>query len=177
MLAMPGLPCCAFVEHRMLRYDLTYQSRRNYGNKSSRQASGNGAVRLFGAGKTTILSHILNNSENKKVAVIVNNLSEINIDSEILRSEVSLNRSEEKLVEMSNGCICCTLRKDFLEEVTKMAKEGRFDYLVNESTGISEPFPVAETLTLADENEVALSDIADLESIMTVVDAVNFLKN
>ena len=132
---------------------------------------------FLGAGKTTILSHILNNRENKKVAVIVNDMSEINIDSEILRSEVSLNRSEEKLVEMSNGCICCTLREDLLEEVTKLAKEGRFDYLVIESTGISEPLPVAETFTFADENGVALSDIADLDTMVTVVDAVNFLKN
>ena len=132
---------------------------------------------FLGAGKTTILSHILNNRENKKVAVIVNDMSEINIDSEILRSEVSLNRSEEKLVEMSNGCICCTLREDLLEEVTKLAKEGRFDYLVIESTGISEPLPVAETFTFADENGVALSDIADLDTMVTVVDAVNFLKD
>ncbi len=132
---------------------------------------------FLGAGKTTILSHILNNRENKKVAVIVNDMSEINIDSEILRSEVSLNRSEEKLVEMSNGCICCTLREDLLEEVTKLAKEGRFDYLVIESTGISEPLPVAETFTFADENGVALSDTADLDTMVTVVDAVNFLKD
>jgi G3E family GTPase len=132
---------------------------------------------FLGAGKTTILSHTLNNRENKKVAVIVNDMSEINIDSEILRSEVSLNRSEEKLVEMSNGCICCTLREDLLEEVTKLAKEGRFDYLVIESTGISEPLPVAETFTFADENGVALSDIADLDTMVTVVDAVNFLKD
>ena len=132
---------------------------------------------FLGAGKTTILSHILNNREYKKVAVIVNDMSEINIDSEILRSEVSLNRSEEKLVEMSNGCICCTLREDLLEEVTKLAKEGRFDYLVIESTGISEPLPVAETFTFADENGVALSDIADLDTMVTVVDAVNFLKD
>lgn len=132
---------------------------------------------FLGAGKTTILSHILNNRENKKVAVIVNDMSEINIDSETLRSEVSMNRSEEKLVEMSNGCICCTLREDLLEEVTKLAKEGRFDYLVIESTGISEPLPVAETFTFADENGVALSDIADLDTMVTVVDAVNFLKD
>ena len=132
---------------------------------------------FLGAGKTTILSHILNNRENKKVAVIVNDMSEINIDSETLRSEVSMNRSEEKLVEMSNGCICCTLREDLLEEVTKLAKEGRFDYLVIESTGISEPLPVAKTFTFADENGVALSDIADLDTMVTVVDAVNFLKD
>ena len=132
---------------------------------------------FLGAGKTTILSHILNNRENKKVAVIVNDMSEINIDSAIVQSEVSLNRSEEKLVEMSNGCICCTLREDLLEEVTKLALEGRFDYLVIESTGISEPLPVAETFTFADENGVSLSDVADLDTMVTVVDAVNFLKD
>ena len=132
---------------------------------------------FLGAGKTTILSHILNNREHKKVAVIVNDMSEINIDSAIVQSEVSLNRSEEKLVEMSNGCICCTLREDLLEEVTKLALEGRFDYLVIESTGISEPLPVAETFTFADENGVSLSDVADLDTMVTVVDAVNFLKD
>ena len=132
---------------------------------------------FLGAGKTTVLSHILNNRENKKVAVIVNDMSEINIDSAIVQSEVSLNHSEEKLVEMSNGCICCTLREDLLEEVTKLAQDGRFDYLVIESTGISEPLPVAETFTFADENGVSLSDVADLDTMVTVVDAVNFLKD
>jgi len=132
---------------------------------------------FLGAGKTTVLSHILNNREGKKVAVIVNDMSEINIDSAIVQSEVSLNRSEEKLVEMSNGCICCTLREDLLEEVTKLAQERRFDYLVIESTGISEPLPVAETFTFADEDGVSLSDVADLDTMVTVVDAVNFLKD
>ena len=132
---------------------------------------------FLGAGKTTVLSNILNNRENKKVAVIVNDMSEINIDSAIVQNEVSLNRSEEKLVEMSNGCICCTLREDLLEEVTKLAKEGRFDYLVIESTGISEPLPVAETFTFADENGISLSDVAKLDTMVTVVDAVNFLKD
>ena len=132
---------------------------------------------FLGAGKTTVLSHILNNREGRKVAVIVNDMSEINIDSAIVQSEVSLNRSEEKLVEMSNGCICCTLREDLLEEVTKLAKEGRFDYLVIESTGISEPLPVAETFTFADENGVSLSDVAKLDTMVTLVDAVNFLKD
>lgn len=130
---------------------------------------------FLGAGKTTVLSHILNNREGKKVAVIVNDMSEINIDSAIVQNEVSLNRSEEKLIEMSNGCICCTLREDLLEEVTTLAQEGRFDYLVIESTGISEPLPVAETFTFADENGVSLSDVADLDTMVTVVDAVNFL--
>ena len=131
----------------------------------------------LGAGKTTVLSHILNNRENKKVAVIVNDMSEINIDAATVKSEVSLNRSEEKLIEMSNGCICCTLREDLLEEVNKLAKEGRFDHLVIESTGISEPLPVAETFTFADEQGVSLSDVAKLDTMVTVVDAVNFLKD
>ena len=132
---------------------------------------------FLGAGKTSVLSHILNNRENKKVAVIVNDMSEINIDAATVKSEVSLNRSEEKLIEMSNGCICCTLREDLLEEVNKLAKEGRFDHLVIESTGISEPLPVAETFTFADEQCVSLSDVAKLDTMVTVVDAVNFLKD
>ncbi len=132
---------------------------------------------FLGAGKTTVLSHILNNREGKKVAVIVNDMSEINIDSAIVQNEVSLNRSEEKLVEMSNGCICCTLREDLLEEVTKLAEEKRFDYLMIESTGISEPLPVAETFTFADENGASLSDVASLDTMVTVVDAINFLKD
>lgn len=130
---------------------------------------------FLGAGKTTVLSHILNNCEGRRVAVIVNDMSEINIDSAIVRNEVTLNRSEEKLVEMSNGCICCTLREDLLIEVSKLAKEGRFDYLVIESTGISEPLPVAETFTFEDESGVSLSDVATLDTMVTVVDAVNFL--
>jgi len=132
---------------------------------------------FLGAGKTTILSNILNNRDEKKVAVIVNDMSEINIDSTIIQNEVSLNRSEEKLIEMSNGCICCTLREDLLEEVTKLAQQKRFDYLVIESTGISEPLPVAETFTFADEEGISLSDIASLDTMVTVVDAVNFLKD
>ena len=132
---------------------------------------------FLGAGKTTVLSHILNNRDGKRVAVIVNDMSEINIDSAVVQNEVSLNRSEEKLVEMSNGCICCTLREDLLEEVNTLAKAGRFDYLVIESTGISEPLPVAETFTFADEDWVSLSDVADLDTMVTVVDAVNFLKD
>ena len=132
---------------------------------------------FLGAGKTTVLSHILNNRQGKKVAVIVNDMSEINIDSTIVQNEISLNRSEEKLVEMSNGCICCTLREDLLDEISALAKEKRFDYLVIESTGISEPLPVAETFTFADENGISLSDIADLDTMVTVVDAVNFMKD
>ena len=132
---------------------------------------------FLGAGKTTVLSHILNNRQGKKVAVIVNDMSEINIDAGIVKNEVSLNHSEEKLVEMSNGCICCTLREDLLLEVNKLAKEKKFDYLVIESTGISEPLPVAETFTFADETGYSLSDVARLDTMVTVVDAVNFLKD
>ena len=132
---------------------------------------------FLGAGKTTVLSHLLNNREGRRVAVIVNDMSEINIDASILKNEVSLNRSEEKLVEMSNGCICCTLREDLLVEVGEMAKAGKFDYLVIESTGISEPLPVAETFTFADEEGISLSDVATLDTMVTVVDAVNFLKD
>ena len=132
---------------------------------------------FLGAGKTTVLSHILNNREGKKVAVIVNDMSEINIDSSIIKNEVTLNHSEEKLVEMSNGCICCTLREDLLIEVSKLAQDGRFDNLVIESTGISEPLPVAETFTFADEDGVSLSDVASLDTMVTVIDAVNFLKD
>lgn len=132
---------------------------------------------FLGAGKTTVLSHILNNRQNKKVAVIVNDMSEINIDASMVKNEVSLNHSEEKLVEMSNGCICCTLREDLLLEINKLAKDNKFDYLVIESTGISEPLPVAETFTFADEEGVSLSDVAKLDTMVTVVDAVNFLKD
>jgi len=130
---------------------------------------------FLGAGKTTILNHILNNRDGKKVAVIVNDMSEINIDARSVQNDVQLNYTEEALVEMSNGCICCTLREDLLEEVTKLAKEGRFDYLVIESTGISEPLPVAETFTFVDEEGQSLSDISTLDTMVTVVDAANFL--
>lgn len=132
---------------------------------------------FLGAGKTTVLSHILNNREGKRVAVIVNDMSEVNIDASTVQNEVSLSHQEEKLIEMSNGCICCTLREDLLVEVNKLAKEGQFDYLVIESTGISEPLPVAETFTFADEDGVSLSDVAKLDTLVTVVDAFNFMKD
>ena len=131
----------------------------------------------MGAGKTTLLSHILNNRQGKKVAVIVNDMSEINIDKSMIQSEVELSHKEEKLVEMSNGCICCTLREDLLLEVTKLAEQKKFDYLVIESTGISEPMPVAETFTFEDENGISLSDVARLDTMVTLIDAVNFLKD
>ncbi|CRM41586.1 MULTISPECIES: zinc metallochaperone GTPase ZigA [Pseudomonas] len=130
---------------------------------------------FLGAGKSTLLNYILRNRENLRVAVIVNDMSEINIDGSEVQRDVTLNRSEEKLVEMSNGCICCTLREDLLEEVGKLAKEGRFDYLLIESTGISEPLPVAETFTFRDENEQSLADIARLDTMVTVVDGLHFL--
>jgi len=131
----------------------------------------------LGAGKTTVLNHILHNRQGLKVAVIVNDMSEVNIDAAQVQQEVTLNRAEEKLVEMSNGCICCTLREDLLIEVRRLADEGRFDCLVIESTGISEPLPVAETFTFADEDGISLSDIAKLDTMVTVVDAVNFIKD
>ena len=132
---------------------------------------------FLGAGKTTVLSHILNNRQGKKVAVIVNDMSEINIDAAMIKNEVTLSHQEEKLVEMSNGCICCTLREDLLLEINKLAKDNKFDYLVIESTGISEPLPIAETFTFADEDGSSLSDVARLDTMVTVVDAVNFLKD
>ena len=130
---------------------------------------------FLGAGKSTLLNYILRNRENLRVAVIVNDMSEINIDGSEVQRDVRLNRAEEKLVEMSNGCICCTLREDLLEEVSKLAVDGRFDYLLIESTGISEPLPVAETFTFRDESGQSLNDIARLDTMVTVVDGVNFL--
>lgn len=133
---------------------------------------------FLGAGKTTTLNHVLANREGLRVAVIVNDMSEVNIDATLVRGgQAALSRTEEKLVEMSNGCICCTLREDLLQEVAELAKDGRFDYLLVESTGISEPMPVAETFTFADEAGQSLSDVAQLDTMVTVVDAGGFLRD
>jgi len=133
---------------------------------------------FLGAGKTTLLNHILNNKTGLKVAVIVNDMSEVNIDAELVNNQNNLSRTEEKLVEMSNGCICCTLREDLMIEVEKLAKENRFDYLLIESTGISEPVPVAQTFSFVDdENEIDLSRFSYIDTMVTVVDAYNFFKD
>ena len=133
---------------------------------------------FLGAGKTTLLNHILSNREGLKVAVIVNDMSEVNIDAALVRDgDAQLCRTEEQLVEMSNGCICCTLREDLLLEVKRLAEENRFDYLLIESTGVSEPMPVAETFTFEDEQGSTLSDVSELDTMVTVVDAANFMKD
>ncbi|MEO1032316.1 MAG: GTP-binding protein [Bacteroidota bacterium] len=133
---------------------------------------------FLGAGKTTLLNHILHNKEGLKVAVIVNDMSEVNVDAELVKSENTLSRTEEKLVEMSNGCICCTLREDLMIEVERLAKENRFDYLLIESTGISEPIPVAQTFSFIDEdNDIDLSRFSYVDTMVTVVDAFNFFKD
>ena len=130
---------------------------------------------FLGAGKTTVLNHVLNNRKGLKVAVIVNDMSEVNIDAQLVADGgANLSRTEEQLVEMSNGCICCTLRDDLLDEVRRLSNEGRFDYLLIESTGVSEPMPVAETFFFRDELGSSLEDIASLDTMVTVVDANNF---
>jgi G3E family GTPase len=133
---------------------------------------------FLGAGKTTLLNHVLNNRAGLKVAVIVNDMSEVNIDADLVRDGgANLSRTDEALVEMSNGCICCTLRDDLLKEVRKLAAERRFDYLLIESTGVSEPLPVASTFAFRDEDSLSLSDVARLDTMVTVVDAANLLKD
>ena len=137
---------------------------------------------FLGAGKTTLLNHILRNREGKRVAVIVNDMSEVNIDAALVKdgaaaAGAALSRTEEKLVEMSNGCICCTLRDDLLQEVRRLALEDRFDYLLIESTGVGEPMPVAATFDFADEDGLSLNDVARIDTMVTVVDAVNLLND
>ena len=133
---------------------------------------------FLGAGKTTLLNHVLANREGLRVAVIVNDMSEVNIDAELVRAgDANLSHTQEKLVEMTNGCICCTLRDDLLAEVKRLADEGRFDYLLIESTGIAEPLPVAATFEFRDEDGFSLSDVARLDTMVTVVDAANLLRD
>ena len=132
---------------------------------------------FLGAGKTTLLNRVLNNRDGLRVAVIVNDMSEVNIDADLVRADTELSRTDETLVEMSNGCICCTLRDDLLVEVRRLATEGRFDYLLIESTGISEPLPVAATFDFRDADGNSLSDVSKLDTMVTVVDAVNLLRD
>lgn len=133
---------------------------------------------FLGAGKTTLLNHILNNRDGMKVAVIVNDMGEVNVDAALIeRSGANLSRTEEKMVEMSNGCICCTLREDLLKEVTALAESGKYDYLLIEGTGIAEPLPIASTFEFRDEDGFSLSDYTRLDTMVTVVDGANFLKN
>ncbi len=133
---------------------------------------------FLGAGKTTLLNHVLNNREGLKVAVIVNDMSEVNIDEKLIANGAELSRTDEKLVEMSNGCICCTLREDLMIEVEKLARMNKFDYLLIESTGISEPIPVAQTFSFASGDELYdLTQVSQLDTMVTVVDALNFFKD
>jgi G3E family GTPase len=135
---------------------------------------------FLGAGKTTLLNHVLANRQGLRVAVIVNDMSEVNIDASLIeksadKAGAALSRTEERMVEMSNGCICCTLREDLLLEVRKLAAEGRFDHLLIESTGIGEPMPVAATFDFTDENGDSLNDVAAIDTLVTVVDGLNLL--
>ena len=132
---------------------------------------------FLGAGKTTLLNHVLNNRNGRRVAVIVNDMSEVNIDADLIREGAGLSRTNETLVEMTNGCICCTLRDDLLVEVKRLAAEGRFDYLMIESTGIAEPLPVAATFDFRGEDGQSLNDVARLDTMVTVVDAINLLND
>ncbi|WP_294645172.1 GTP-binding protein, partial [uncultured Aureimonas sp.] len=133
---------------------------------------------FLGAGKTTLLNHVLNNREGLRVAVIVNDMSEVNIDAALVREGgANLSRTDEKLVEMTNGCICCTLRDDLLAEIRRLAEEDRFDHLLIESTGISEPLPIAATFEFRDEAGASLSDVAKLDTMVTVVDTANLLND
>ena len=133
---------------------------------------------FLGAGKTTLLNNVLNNRAGRRVAVIVNDMSEVNIDADLVREGgANLSQTDEKLVEMTNGCICCTLRDDLLKEVRRLAAEGRFDYLLIESTGVSEPLPVAATFEFRDEKGMSLSDVARLDTMVTVVDTLNLLED
>jgi G3E family GTPase len=133
---------------------------------------------FLGSGKTTLLNHILCNRDGRKVAVIVNDMSEVNVDADLVRKgDASISHTEENLVEMSNGCICCTLREDLLQEVSNLARQNRFDHLVIESTGVSEPMPVAETFTFEDQNGSSLGEIASIDTMVTVIDAPNFLND
>lgn len=132
---------------------------------------------FLGAGKTTLLNHVLNNRAGRRVAVIVNDMSEVNIDADLIRDGVDLSRQDEKLVEMTNGCICCTLRDDLLTEVRRLAAQGRFDCLMIEATGIAEPMPIAATFGFCDADGASLSDVARLDTMVTVVDAVNLLSD
>lgn len=132
---------------------------------------------FLGAGKTTLLNHILANRAGLRVAVIVNDLASVNVDASLVRGAAALSQSEERLVELSNGCICCTLREDLLAEVRSLADEHRFDALVIESTGVAEPMPIAETFAFADDDGATLADVARLDTMVTVVDALNFLRD
>jgi len=132
---------------------------------------------FLGAGKTTVLNHVLNNREGLRVAVIVNDMSEVNIDSRLVSQEARLSRVDERLVEMTNGCICCTLREDLLIEVRRLAQEGRFDYLLIESTGIGEPMPVAATFSFIGEDGASLADVSQIDTMVTVVDGEKFLED